>query len=482
MSVTSEGYVLLHPQCEDLVSIIQNEDSQHVKYDGAHWTFSLEIQERVIHRARKAHMVVSDTVWRYIRAISPTHRHRHAGLDSSVRQKLYDFQMAAVDKALGLRGRVLLGDASGLGKKYQALAIASCFRGRRPILIVCSSICAGAWQELARQVLGMDIAVVRKISELGDGPCITNHALVVKHRDCFLSVAYDLVIVDDSHVLLNRSSHIERCFTEMLRKVARVVLVTTATRHMTVSEWFVVFSIILRDRLITYRYFKKRYTDFPDELSYLISRCCLIRNRSSILAGGAETDSRHGGTGHAEHLGVPPVHRRVIECFSTRRRTTSVDVKGWSRELRSRYKREVRRKHNATGPYVEHLLEKGLRVAVVVHFRRTIAALLRHRPETETVVLYGIHRDTDNLLCTQFNNGDVPLVLATYKALKTCTFLRVDTVCIAELHLSARSISRAESVSGHRVMADVHYLVEKGGVERCIWEHIRRELEHKRRV
>lgn len=478
MTMTPEGYMLLCPQNEDLISIIQSEDPQHVKYDGVHWTFSLEIQERVIHKVRKARMMVPDTVWKYIKTISSSYRHMHTGLDSSMTRKLYGFQILAVEKALGLRGRILLGDASGLGKKYQALAIASCFSSCKPILIVCSSICARAWQELARQVLGVGIAVVKRLSELSEDSCITDHSFMVKYRSCFACVEYSLVIVDDSHVFLNRSSHIEKCFTEILKKAARVVLLTTATKHMGISEWFAVFNIIFESRFITFKYFKRRCSDFPDELKYLISRCCMIRDRNSILECATDTDSKHKATDNSKCSGsMPRVHRRVIECSSARGKTPSVASEKWSRELRSKYKREIRHKHNITDTYVEHLLGRGLRVAVIVHFRRTIVTLLKNRPSVGKVVLYGSHEDTDSLRCAEFNNGNVPVILATYRALKTCPFLRVDTVCIAELHLSAKSINRAEGVSGHKVMADVHYLVEKTGVERYIWKSIMRKLE-----
>eukprot|EP00866_Antonospora_locustae_P000769 jgi/Antlo1/769/1419 len=478
LSVTSEGYMLLHPQNEDLISIIQNEDPQHVKHDGVNWTFSMEIQERVIQKVRKARMMVSETVWRYIKMISSTPGYTHSTLDPSVRRKLYNFQILTVEKAFGLGGRILLGDASGLGKKYQALAIASCFHDNKPILIVCNSICACAWQDTARIILGMDIDIVRRISELGEDSCITDHSFIVKNQSCFASLEYGLAIVDDSHAFLNRKSHIEKCFTELLSRTTRVVLITTATRHMAISEWFTVFSIIFKSPFITYKYFKKRYTAFPDELQYLISRFCLIRDRSSILTCSNGTSSKQNDIEHANcPKSVLPVHRRVIKCSSTRRKTSSVALEKWSKELRSKYKREIRHKHNTTGLYLEYLLRKGLRVAVIVHFRRTIIALLKHTPWVKKVVLYGAHRNTDSLECTKFNNGDAPLVLTTYKALKACTFLRVDTVCIAELHLSTRSIRRAEGITGHGVMSDVHYLVEKNGIERCIWECIRRKLE-----
>ncbi|KAL0265712.1 UNVERIFIED_CONTAM: hypothetical protein PYX00_011426 [Menopon gallinae] len=457
-SVTPEGYVLLLPQNETVVSTIQGENPEHIKYDGAHWVFSLDIQKEVIRKLRRARMMISTAVCRYITDVFCAPAHRHADLAAPVRRRLYDFQVLAVEKASRLQGRVLLGDASGLGKKYQALAIASCIGDNRPTLIVCSSVCIGMWQALARELLGTDLAVVKKKSDLRDSSCITVHAQVVKHIKEFSSVGYGLVIVDDAHVFAKRGTYIEKCFTEMLRKTERVVLVTAAARRMSIAEW-------------------RRYKEFPGELMYLTSHASLIRDRGIFPDGNLGADT---GPSRTEHGGrpesLPRVHRRVIDCGTACQRTPSVSLGRWSRELRSRYKREARRKHRLISAHLKYLLGKGLRVAVVVHFKSTARALMRHAPAAEYVFLDGASREGDTHRCTQFNTGDAPAVIATYRALKTCSFLRVDTVCVAELHPKAEYISRAEGVSGHRVMADVHYLVERGGVERCLWEAIEKRL------
>lgn len=477
-SVTSEGHMLLLPQNEALVSIIQDEDSQHTKYDGVHWTFSLEIHDRVIKKLRKASMAVSSAVCRYITEVFSISKHKHASLDYSVRRRLYDFQALAVEKAFEVQGRILLGDASGMGKKYQALAIASCFRGRKPILIVCNSIRTSTWQTLAREILGMDISIVGKISELDDGSSITDHSLIAKYCNKFSCIQYGLMIIDDSHVLLNKTSHIEKCCRAMLKKVERVILVTTVARHMSISEWFIVFSIIFGSRFITFDSYRKRYPDFSDELKCLINRVSFIRDRSNLLGRALGMDNKINNTEHGKYpSNVPLIHRRVIDCCSAHLKRSRITLEKWSRELRSRYKREIRHKYKTIRTYLEYLLRKGLRVALVVHFRSTIRALLKHAPIARQVVLDGTHKEMDGVQCTQFNTGNTPVVLVTYKALKTCSFLRVDTVCIAELHLKTECVSRAESVSGQRIMADVHYLIEKGGVERCLWENIKSRLE-----
>lgn len=54
----------------------------------------------------------------------------------ALRNRLYPFQREGVLYALQRTGRCLLADEMGLGKTLQAIAIASCYRSKWPLLIV----------------------------------------------------------------------------------------------------------------------------------------------------------------------------------------------------------------------------------------------------------------------------------------------------------------------------------------------------------
>ncbi len=146
--------------------------------------------------------------------------------------KLYEFQREAVQFGLQRGGRVLLADEMGLGKTIQALALAACYKGDWPMLIVAPSTMKLVWKEAIRawlppafQPSEQDLVVVKdgksgaaKISALGassssqasssDRPriVIVSYDMVKRLLKELIDLSPNVIIADESHHLKTLSS------------------------------------------------------------------------------------------------------------------------------------------------------------------------------------------------------------------------------------------------------------------------------------
>jgi len=132
-------------------------------------------------------------------------------VDPYLANSLFPFQKDGVNFSISKKGRVLLADDMGLGKTIQAICIASYYRDKWPLLIVCPSSVRLMWKEellkwLPSQLVDDDINVVLKgkdpVSSRHFRVTITSYELLKKMIERFKSVKFQIAI------LVSSNSHI----------------------------------------------------------------------------------------------------------------------------------------------------------------------------------------------------------------------------------------------------------------------------------
>jgi SWI/SNF-related matrix-associated actin-dependent regulator 1 of chromatin subfamily A len=127
-------------------------------------------------------------------------------LSDACRRKGYDYlpyQKAGIAFALP-RSSVLIADEMGLGKTMQALGLINADDSIRNVLIVVPASIKRNWEREALLWLArkMPVQIVNGTLPQG-GVCIINYEQVAKHRAWIDSIAWDMLVCDESHYMKN---------------------------------------------------------------------------------------------------------------------------------------------------------------------------------------------------------------------------------------------------------------------------------------
>jgi SWI/SNF-related matrix-associated actin-dependent regulator of chromatin subfamily A-like protein 1 len=150
--------------------------------------------------------------------------------------KLHPFQVRGVLFALQREGRALIADEMGLGKTVQAIALASCYRGEWPLLVICPSSVRHQWvNELERWVQqpgitrALDVQVVgsgREVLRGGQRIVIISYDLLVAQAERLAQRGFGVVICDESHYLKSADAQRTKAALPLLRQIPRALLLT----------------------------------------------------------------------------------------------------------------------------------------------------------------------------------------------------------------------------------------------------------------
>ena len=147
---------------------------------------------------------------------------------------LMPFQRDGVRYALERNGRILLADDMGLGKTIQALGIASAFKSKWPLLIVCPSSMRYAWRSAVMRWLPSipveDIKVILSGSDdidPGDQVMIISYNLVSRKERDLIDCNFQVAILDESHFLKDyKSIRFKSVETILKAKVNHLVMLS----------------------------------------------------------------------------------------------------------------------------------------------------------------------------------------------------------------------------------------------------------------
>jgi SNF2 family DNA or RNA helicase len=120
--------------------------------------------------------------------------------------ELMPFQVAGVHYARG-RSNSLIGDAPGLGKTIQAIALAN-LRGCKRVLVVCPANVRPQWQRQIKIWSTLPRVVVYPIYKSSDGVHPTANYVITSFEvardglwDTLRSYNWDLLVIDEGHYL-----------------------------------------------------------------------------------------------------------------------------------------------------------------------------------------------------------------------------------------------------------------------------------------
>lgn len=154
-------------------------------------------------------------------------------VDARLVQALLPFQREGVEFAIRRGGRVLLADDMGLGKSVQALCIAAYYRIEWPLLIVCPSSMRFTWaQQVVHWLPSLDaerdITVVVTGTESITHRLITiiSYELATKLATSLRNRHFQMVIVDESHLLKGHKTLRTKAIMPILKSASRRLLLT----------------------------------------------------------------------------------------------------------------------------------------------------------------------------------------------------------------------------------------------------------------
>ena len=146
--------------------------------------------------------------------------------------QLLPYQKEGVQYGVSRGGRVLIGDDMGLGKTVQALALASYYRGSRPVLVVAPSSVTFAWRDEVRRWLPavhpQDINVIATDKDaVGQSQfVIISYGLVAAKKDELTKRKFQFVILDESHMVKDAATARYRAVEPLARGAAHLVLLS----------------------------------------------------------------------------------------------------------------------------------------------------------------------------------------------------------------------------------------------------------------
>lgn len=117
----------------------------------------------------------------------------------------FPFQRAGIAYAFERRA-TLLGDQMGLGKTPQACGVLNCMPLARRILVICPASLKLMWRrEMTRWLVNRRPILIAdsKFFPDCDGVVIINYDILRKHREIIKGTEWDLLIVDECHLLKN---------------------------------------------------------------------------------------------------------------------------------------------------------------------------------------------------------------------------------------------------------------------------------------
>eukprot|EP00105_Crassostrea_gigas_P039322 XP_019923470.1 PREDICTED: SWI/SNF-related matrix-associated actin-dependent regulator of chromatin subfamily A-like protein 1 isoform X2 [Crassostrea gigas] len=250
------------------------------KYDAVtkKWSFKLEEYQKLVSAMRAMSpqvrlvplpQAVLSTFQQQLKGVYPDKEIPTADLshlDASLVNSLLPFQRVGVNFGVHKNGRILLADDMGLGKTIQAICLACYYRNEWPLLIVVPSSVRFDWaQQLQRWVPSLDpqevyVALSGKCSLSGHKVCILSYDLMAKKSKDLLERNFNVVIMDECHLLKNFKT--ARCKAAMpILKAAKRVILLSGTPALSRPQELYTQICAVKPYMFQYQDFGVRYCD-----------------------------------------------------------------------------------------------------------------------------------------------------------------------------------------------------------------------------
>jgi len=439
---------------------------------------------------------------------------RLAEIDSALDGKfpegldLYPFQKVAVAFAEMSNGRCLIGDEMGIGKTISAIGYAVLHPEARPAVVVCPSNVKFNWKkELNKWLPNENVQVIGSGKDTVETTdfIIINYDLMAKQQDNLLSVAPQLLILDESHYIKNSGSKnkpVQRTVATLnvAHFVSKVIALSGTAISSRPKEFFNTLNLMRPDQFPSFWDFAQRYCDpyhdgfgwnfdgasHTKELNERTRDLCIRRLKSEVLPE------------------LPPKTRTFFPINLDKKARSPYDFaqEEWDRKIDSYY---------LNG----QSLPKGIMLNMLNDLRHICGQIKvdyaadwikQYREQTgKPIVVFTHHRDVLKRLAEKFKNvrtisGDTPsksrqeivddfqeghidvLICNTVAAKEGITLTKADTVVFLEREWTPTDEEQAED-RVYRIGQEsqhVHavYLSCVGTID----EHFDRVVEEKRAV
>jgi len=164
-----------------------------------------------------------------------------------------------------LRGRAILGDEVGLGKTIEACLVIKEYLLRgliKSVLILCSPSLVPQWQSELASKFGLDFASTGPLQQSLRIASLA-WARLPAQRQAFLQHPFDLVVVDEAHVLRKRTSSAWKMVQEIPRKF--LLLLTATPLQNDLEELYNLITLLRPGQLGTPAEFRRNFVDPKDK-------------------------------------------------------------------------------------------------------------------------------------------------------------------------------------------------------------------------
>eukprot|EP00929_Paragymnodinium_shiwhaense_P031338 TRINITY_DN17576_c0_g1_i1.p1 TRINITY_DN17576_c0_g1~~TRINITY_DN17576_c0_g1_i1.p1 ORF type:complete len:925 (-),score=271.70 TRINITY_DN17576_c0_g1_i1:183-2957(-) len=433
-----------------------------------------------------------------------------AALPPALEKVLMPFQREGVAFAINRAGRVLIGDEMGLGKTLQAIATCCAFKKEWPVLVVVPSSVRATWaDELERWIpdLGPGGVNVIKTSSDVDGLKqgtasfhVVTYSILTRTASevqTFLRQqnAFKTIVVDECHMIKNRSTGRTREIMQFAKKCTRVVLLSGTPALARPVELYTQIEVVEPGLFKSYSSFTQRYcapkwTPFGQDLNGASNLQELHEKLKPIMVRRLK----------AEVLTQLPAKRRqriplelsqeaLKLCAEKREELYKLAAEEDSFErkavMMAMYRETGLAKRVAACEYVEDLLNGGCKIIVFGHHLAVLDAL------QETVKKLNMkHIRIDGSTSSEERRRQVDVfqadkatrvaILGMQAAGVGITLTAASTVVFVELHWTPGILLQAED-RAHRIgqvsSVNIHYLVAPGTVDDFIWPSVSKKID-----
>ncbi|XP_062603453.1 LOW QUALITY PROTEIN: SWI/SNF-related matrix-associated actin-dependent regulator of chromatin subfamily A-like protein 1 [Saccostrea cucullata] len=485
------------------------------KYDAVtrKWSFKLEDYHKLVAAMRSMSpqvklvtlpQAILSTFQQQLKGIYPDREIPTANLDNldqSLVNSLLPFQREGVDFGVHKQGRVLIADDMGLGKTIQAICLACYYRNEWPLLIVVPSSVRFDWaQQLERWVPSLDpqevyVAMTGKCSLSGHKVCILSYELMAKKAKELLEKNFNVVIMDECHLLKNFKT--ARCKAAMpILKASKRVILLSGTPALSRPQELYTQICAIKPYMFQYQDFGVRYCDGKknpwgwdfsgssnmEELQILLEESIMIRRLKKDVLTQLPDKVR-------QMVLLDPGSVKTTKQMEQQSKTMELkSLKGMERRgaLLEYFHHTGAAKIKAIKDYVLDLLDSDKKFLIFAHHQEVLDAI---ETAVESKIEKGYIRidgkttpEQRNFFCKKFQTKDSirVAILSICAANAGLNLSAASLVVFGELFWNPGILVQAEDRAhrmGQRDMVNVHYLVARGTADDHVWPLVQKKLE-----
>lgn len=526
---------------KQVISLIKMVNGVRFDWDTSRWIFPLNAHD-TLQVALTSAQVLVEPLPRMALVAAQIHKRREQqgiskDLDHVLGERIHErlfqalapFQRQGVHFVLMNEGRAMIADEMGLGKTIQAIASAVVFRGDWPVLVTSPSSARYQWQaeisswlipEILREeevaLVESDAFVLHRRHKF----VIVSYGMLQKMEVQLTAMAFNMIIVDESHYIKNSQAKRTKTLVPLLHKAKRVLLLSGTPALSRPVELFSQLHALAPNEWNDERLFCERYcgghgsrwgstqtSSNTVELHAMLRGTIMIRRlKRDILAS------------------LPKKVRKLVN-LSLEQSPASENLRGLLEECRARKgdskKKRPRPEPAATGEDQTCVADtdekKGPRPLLMELFTKSGVAKLpavldhlqtflddplsgkalvfgHHKAVLDSIVHFLSHRNVEfvridgqtlgkerhsNVLRFQKSGSCRIAVLAITAAGTALTLTAAATVFFAELFWTPGSLLQAED-RVHRIgqtsTVVINYFVAKGSVDEILWPLLRKKM------